>query len=315
LPAVYGGTSRQKSVFSGLSALASLKPKNILIHDAARPNITHIMITELLNQLNDYDGTCPALCVTDSLRKKDGTLIERDNLYRVQTPQAFNYQKIYQAHVSINAKKTMMPNLTDDIAVAYYANLSINFIKGSEENYKITYPEDLKRFKNEQEQSMTLPNIRTAFGYDVHRLVSGDAIILGGVHIPCAYKLKGHSDADVVLHAITDALLGTIAAQDIGYHFNPNNPQWKNADSKIFLKHAHNLIKQKNGLIHFIDVTIICEVPKISPYREQIQNTIASFLNMSSEHISIKATTTEKLGFTGRQEGIAAKAITTVYLL
>ncbi len=314
LPVVFGGNTRQESVRAGLLALNTYNPTFVLIHDAARPNIDTPLIQSLLDSLAHYDGVCPALPVTDSLRHKDGTSISRDNLFMVQTPQAFDFQKILMAHN--HCHDNHHHDFTDDIAVANYYGLTTCFTKGNFKNYKITYPHDLEKFMSEQENknNHTFPDIRTATGYDVHCLIAGDGVILGGIKIDCPYTLKGHSDADVLLHAITDALLGTIAAQDIGYHFNPNDSSWKGADSAVFLRHAHQLIMDKGGMINFIDATIICETPKINPHRESIQKNIANILKLPLSRVSIKATTTEKLGFTGRSEGIAVQATATVII-
>jgi 2-C-methyl-D-erythritol 4-phosphate cytidylyltransferase / 2-C-methyl-D-erythritol 2,4-cyclodiphosphate synthase len=314
LPVVFGGNTRQESVRAGLLALKDYNPDSVLIHDAARPNINTPLIACLLDSLVHYDGVCPALPVTDSLRRKDGTSVSRDNLFMVQTPQAFNFQKILMAHN--HCHDNYQRDFTDDIAVANHYGLKTCFTEGNQKNYKITYPHDLEKFMSEQENThaYTVPDIRIAMGYDVHCLIAGDGVIMGGIKIDCPYTLKGHSDADVLLHAITDALLGTIAAQDIGYHFNPNDSRWKGADSAVFLRHAHQLILDKGGVINFIDAIIICETPKINPHRDAIQKNIATILKLPLSRVSIKATTTEKLGFTGRSEGIAAQATATVII-
>jgi len=317
LPVITGGTTRQESVFLGLKALKSHHPDYVFIHDAARPNVSEAIINSLIHSLETSDAACPALPMADSLRKKDGTIIPRDDVYRVQTPQAFTYDKILAAHENVHHIKRH--DFTDDIAIAQFNKFTTNFIEGSESLYKITYPADIERFKLERQpekddKKMDFPDIRMATGYDVHQLISGDGVILGGIKIPCLYALKGHSDADVLLHAITDSLLGSIAAQDIGYHFNPSDAQWKNADSAEFLRYAHDLIKQKNGIINFIDATIICEVPKITPHRQAIKENIANLLSLPFDRVSIKATTTEKLGFTGRKEGIAVQASSVIFL-
>ncbi len=312
LPVVFGGATRQESVRLGLLALETYNPNYVFIHDAARPNIDNTLIENLMDTLNHYDGVCPALPVTDSLRTQDGSVVPRDNLFMVQTPQAFDFKKILTAHHACYTQHKT--DFTDDIAIANYHGLKTSFIQGKDENYKITYSYDLEKFRQKQMMLNNFPDIRTATGYDVHRLTSGDGIIMGGIKIKCPYKLVGHSDADVLLHAITDALLGTIAMQDIGYHFNPNDMRWKDAASGQFLQYAHQLLQEKQGFINFIDATIICEYPKISPHRESIRENIATLLHLPLEKISIKATTTEKLGFTGRGEGIAVQAIATVIM-
>ncbi|MFT6073053.1 MAG: 2-C-methyl-D-erythritol 4-phosphate cytidylyltransferase [Alphaproteobacteria bacterium] len=314
LPAIHGGQTRQESVYAGLSALKNDAVNVVFIHDAARPNIDSVLVNALIKHLKTHDGVCPALGVTDSLRKIDGTIINRDGLFRVQTPQAFDFEKIMHAHQQ--CKTLNITDLTDDIAVANAQGLATTFIEGSENNYKITYPQDFDRFTEAQSPSNTMPypDMRVATGYDVHRLIAGDGVILGGIKIACNYALKGHSDADVALHAITDALLGTIAAQDIGYHFSPTDLKWENANSADFLRYAHQLVLEQKGIINFIDLTLVCETPKINPHRDLIQNNIANILNLPTNRISVKATTTEKLGFTGRKEGIAAQATATVIL-
>lgn len=315
LPVVFGGKTRQESVYAGLLALVDYAPKNVFIHDAARPNIDNDIINNLVHNLGDNIGVCPALPITDSLRKADGSIIPREGVYCVQTPQLFDFQAIFKAHKQACDEKRH--DFTDDIAVANHYGFKTAFVQGNEKNYKITYPNDIEKFMSEQiikNQSTIYPDIRSATGYDVHRLIDGDGVIMGGIKIPCDYKLLGHSDADVLLHAITDALLGTITAQDIGYHFNPNDNRWKDADSKTFLRHAYGLVTEQKGIINFIDATIICEKPKISPYREAIQKNIADILNLPINRVSIKATTTEKLGFTGRAEGIAVQAIATIII-
>jgi 2-C-methyl-D-erythritol 4-phosphate cytidylyltransferase / 2-C-methyl-D-erythritol 2,4-cyclodiphosphate synthase len=311
LPVIFGGHTRQESVFCGLTGIYDYNPDYVFIHDAARPFISSDIIDALFDALPEYDGAVPAVAVTDSLRyiSPNGIFensVEREHLMAVQTPQAFDYKKILYAHR--HAHTHHISHHTDDISVGLSQGLKIKSVSGQDKNMKLTYPSDFKSdFKNE------LPDIRVASGYDVHRLIAGDGVILGGVHIPCDYKLLGHSDADVVLHAVTDAVLGACGQQDIGHHFSPQNPQWAGADSAMFMRHAVDLLRQSNGRLNYIDVTIICEVPKISPYREKIRESIAHLCDMPIAKISIKATTTEKLGFTGRGEGIAAQAVTTCY--
>lgn len=315
LNVTFGGNTRQESVFKGLSDLKKHSPHHVLIHDAVRPNVCGMLIDDLLRALDKYDGACPAIAVTDSLRKSDGTIVNRDGLFTVQTPQAFHFDKILTAH-EFCLQNFPLEEFTDDIAIAQRFGLKTHFTTGSHKNFKLTYPSDFDRFEQElkMQSYFNYPDIRTANGYDVHRLTQGDGVILGGIKIECPFKLLGHSDADVVLHAITDALLGTIAAQDIGYHFSPNDDRWKGADSAVFLRHAHDLVLAQKGRVNFVDVTIICEAPKISPYRDAIRQNIADILNLPIERISLKATTTEKLGFTGRGEGIAAQACVTVVI-
>lgn len=306
LPVAYGGVTRQESVLKGLEATKKYVPDHVLIHDAARPNVNQVMIDDLISQMQSHDGACPAVAVADSLRYQDGTYIDRKGLFYIQTPQIFHFDKIFDAHQQAdNEGKT---DFTDDISLGQAYGLQTSFTVGNINNYKITTQQDLDKLMNQ------FPDIRTANGYDVHRLIAGDGVILGGIKINCPFALKGHSDADVALHAVTDALLGTICAEDIGAHFNPNDPEWSGADSTIFLKDAYNRIVEKGGRVNFIDLTIICEKPKIGLHRLAIRENIAMLLQLPLDRVSVKATTTEKLGFTGRQEGIAVQATATVIM-
>ena len=319
LPVIFGGQTRQESVFCGLTGIHHYNPDYVFIHDAARPFISHDIIDALFDALHDHDGAVPAVAVTDSLRyiSPSGIFedsVERQNLMAVQTPQAFDYKKILSAHQYAHIHH--ISHHTDDISVGLAQGLKIKSVSGQDKNMKLTYPSDFKSdFKGDFKSDFKseIPDIRVASGYDVHRLIAGDGVILGGVHIPCGYKLLGHSDADVVLHAVTDAVLGACGLQDIGYHFSPQNPQWAGANSAVFMRHAVDLLQKSDGRLNYIDVTIICEVPKISPYRDKIRESIAHLCNIPIAKISIKATTTEKLGFTGRGEGIAAQAVATCY--
>ncbi|MCH8863637.1 MAG: bifunctional 2-C-methyl-D-erythritol 4-phosphate cytidylyltransferase/2-C-methyl-D-erythritol 2,4-cyclodiphosphate synthase [Proteobacteria bacterium] len=314
LPApVSGGPSRQASVLAGLRALnkADNAPDIVLIHDAARAFVSQDIIDRVIDAVIDGDeGAIPALPVSDSLKRGRAHVeetVERADLWRAQTPQGFPFAAILAAHEA-HADKA----LTDDAAVAQAAGMRVRIVEGDERNIKITRPEDFAAVNSEEH--MITPDIRTGFGYDVHQFEAGDAVTLCGVEIPFEQKLKGHSDADAGLHAITDALLGAIAAGDIGDHFPPSDPQWKDAASDVFLRHAMGLVRRQGGEILNVDVTLICEAPKIAPHRAKMRARVAEILDIELERVSVKATTSEKLGFTGRGEGLAAQAVATVAL-
>jgi len=308
LPWVAGGNTRQASVRYGLDAIASLNPDHVLIHDAARPFVSADVIDRCLEALRHHKAVLPALPVTDTLKMIDGDQItgtlDRSQTVAAQTPQCFNFKKIFEAH-----QKFKQEAVTDDIALAELADIDIHWVLGSPENMKITTSDDVDRLC-----SRPLSDIRTGQGFDVHAFDAARDMWLGGIQIPYHQGLKGHSDADVALHALTDALLGAIGAGDIGSHFPPDNAQWKGASSDRFLAHAAKLITDKGGKIANIDLTIICEAPKIGPYRTAMIDRIAAILDIDPNRVSVKGTTTEKLGFTGRGEGIAAQAIATVRL-
>mgnify|MGYP002634461876 CR=1 FL=1 len=308
---VFGGQSRQQSVLAGLEAISEIMPEYVYIHDAARPFLEQKTLNRLIAEVAEYGAVIPALNVTDTIKYMSNETIDstldRDLLYRAQTPQAFRYKAIYMAHRHQENK-----DLTDDSAVAELSGLKVRIIPGSENNFKITTPQDLIKAQNMSQNSYT--DVRTGYGIDVHAFDKGDHIILGGIKIPHTHKLKGHSDADVALHALCDALLGALALGDIGDHFPPSDDQWKGASSDIFLKHAAQLIYDQDGVIANIDLTIICEQPKIAPHREKIRDNISQLLDLDINRVSIKATTTEKLGFTGKKQGIMAQAIATIRL-
>jgi 2-C-methyl-D-erythritol 4-phosphate cytidylyltransferase/2-C-methyl-D-erythritol 2,4-cyclodiphosphate synthase len=304
---VKGGATRRLSVLAGLEALAGTNPERVLIHDAARPFLSSAVIDRLLTALDSDDGAVPALPVADTLAHGDATLgdiVPRDGLHRIQTPQAFRFNVIFDAHRGWRGDEP-----TDDAQMARKAGGSVKLVEGDMMLEKITYPADFAAAEARHAAGM---RVRSATGFDVHRLVAGEELWLGGVLIPHDKGLSGHSDADVALHAITDALLGTIAEGDIGTHFPPTDPQWRGADSAQFLQHAASLITARGGIIDFIDLTLICEAPKVGPYRAAMRDRIASLLRLAPGQISVKATTTERLGFAGRGEGIAAQAIATI---
>lgn len=306
---VVGGATRRDSVRAGLEALAADKvPDRVLIHDAARPLIPAAVVDRLVAALDAHAGAVPVMAVADTLARNDtvlGETVPRDGLVRVQTPQAFRFAEILAAHRQWPSGE----EATDDAQMLRRSGGIVAMVAGDPSLEKITYPADLIAAES---RLVSAQRVRSATGYDVHRLVAGEKLWLGGVLIPHDKGLSGHSDADVALHAITDALLGTIAAGDIGSHFPPTDPRWRGADSSMFLLHAAKLIAAEGGTIDFIDLTLICERPKIGPYREAIRARVAELLRLDPRQVSIKATTTERLGFTGRGEGIAAQAIATV---
>jgi 2-C-methyl-D-erythritol 4-phosphate cytidylyltransferase/2-C-methyl-D-erythritol 2,4-cyclodiphosphate synthase len=309
LPApVSGGATRQQSVRLGLEALAKDAPDFVLIHDAARPLISAKVIGAVVGALEaGADGALPMVAAADTLRRRgaDGrwTLVDRENLYRAQTPQGFAFAKILKAH-----RDHASEEVTDDMALAELAGLKVEMVEGEEKNIKVTRKEDFAL----AETLMGMNDVRTATGYDVHKFTDGDHIMLCGLSVPHSHGLEGHSDADVGLHAITDALLGSIGEGDIGQHFPPTDDRWKGAASWKFLDHAASLVRAKGGAINHVDVTIICERPKVGPHRDAMKAKIAEILQIDPARVSVKATTTEGLGFTGRREGIAAQAIATV---
>ena len=302
-PAVHGGATRQASVLAGLEALPA-GATHVLIHDAARPFVTAGMIDRVIAALATHDGSTPALPVIDSLRTGDATVdgeIDRTRLHRVQTPQGFAIAPIVAAHRAATGTES------DDVAVARAAGLTVALVAGDEAAFKLTTPADFARAEAVLAARM-IP--RTATGFDVHRFGPGDHLWLCGVRVPHSCGVIGHSDADVALHALTDALLGTIGAGDIGTHFPPSDPQWKGASSDRFLTHACALVRAAGGIIDHLDVTIVAEAPKVGPHRAAFAARVATITGCAS--VSIKATTTEGLGFTGRGEGIAAQATASV---
>jgi len=322
LPApVIGGETRQQSVRNGLEALADDPPDLVLSHDAARPLIGQETLDALLEAMQSHDGAIVAVPVADTLKRagSKGEIVEtvpREQLWQAQTPQAFRYADILAAHRTLAGR-----NLTDDAALAEASGLSVALVEARSPNFKITRRNDLTMADaliagNEGQSASTLPAFesRTGFGFDVHRLVPGNGVILCNVVIPSDMKLDGHSDADVALHAVTDALLSSICAGDIGQHFPPSDPKWKGADSAQFLEHAVAMLKERQGRIVHTDVTLMCEFPKIGPHRDKLQARLAEILGISVSRTSVKATTTERLGFTGRGEGIACQAVVTVEL-
>ncbi len=306
-PWVAGGASRQESVLAGLAALdGPTAPDRVLVHDAARPFVPKAMVARLLEALEGAPGACPALPVVDSLRR-GGTDIEgevdRDRLWRVQTPQAFDFQALCDAH------RSAPPGATDDAEILRAAGHRVLLVEGDERAMKVTLPTDFEAAERLLDW-VTL----TGSGFDVHRFAPGDHVWLCGVPVPHGQSLLGHSDADVGLHALTDAILGALGDGDIGTHFPPSDPQWKGAPSDRFLAHAAGLVAKAGGRILHCDVTLICEAPKVGPHRPAMLTRLGEILADHAPRLSVKATTTEGLGFTGRREGIAAQALATIRL-
>jgi len=309
---VTGGASRQDSVRNGLEALAHDSPQCVLIHDAARPDLPIAVIERLLAALASHPGAIPVLPVVDSLALagNDGLMAGkavRESLRRVQTPQAFGYNAILAAHRGW----TGATEAGDDAQVLVASSGSVALVDGDERLKKITFAED---FVDIFTASGATPAFRIGQGYDVHRLEVGEELWLCGVLVPHHKGLSGHSDADVALHAITDAVLGAIGAGDIGTHFPPSDPQWRGARSAQFLAHAIKLAREAGYEIGNVDLTLVCEAPKIGPHRPAMRSAVAQIMGTAESAVSIKATTTEKLGFTGRGEGIAAQAIVALHL-
>lgn len=322
LEPVPGGRERQDSVRLGLESISSLSPKHVVIHDAARPLVTGDLIDRVLTPLTQddtvYTGSIAALPVTDTIKRGSGPdssgpqesvqgTLDRSTLWRAQTPQAFDFQAIMAAHQAVKDRL-----FTDDSAVAEEAGLRVALVPGEEENFKITVGSDLHR----AEALLTAANadIRVGSGIDTHRFGPGEQVMLCGVAIPHDKGLQGHSDADVALHAITDALLSTVGAGDIGMHFPPTDETWRDTSSDVFAAFASRKVQEHDGFIAHVDVTIVCERPRIAPYRIAMQESVATILRIEPARVSVKGTTTEQLGFTGRGEGISAFTSATVRL-
>ena len=310
----FGGNTRQASVLCGLLALAKQNVDKVLIHDAARPFVAGTLISNVLGTITSQAGALPVLPLIDTIKKgSDGIVVEtvsRHNLHAAQTPQGFDYSVILSAH-----EKAVLQSddqFTDDASIAEWAKIPVRMINGDPVNKKLTVPEDFTMA--DKTMSSVVPDVRTGNGYDVHAFEQGNSVRLCGIDIAHNAKLMGHSDADVGLHALTDALLGTIAYGDIGSHFPPSDPKWKNADSEQFFRHAVELVEKRGGIITHLDTTLICEMPKIGPHRDKMRAEIARVANIEIERVSVKATTNERLGFIGREEGIASIATATVVM-
>jgi 2-C-methyl-D-erythritol 4-phosphate cytidylyltransferase / 2-C-methyl-D-erythritol 2,4-cyclodiphosphate synthase len=311
LSPVAGGAARQDSVRLGLEALAPYRPDRVLIHDGARPFPNRELVERVIDGLEKAVAAIPCLPLRDTIKRAEGgtirETIDRSALWRAQTPQGFHFEAILAAHRAAIGRE-----LTDDAAVAEAAGLVPLIVDGSEDNLKITTQDDLAAA--ERLLAARRGDVRVGQGFDVHPFAPGDHLWICGVRIPHGMSLAGHSDADVGLHALTDAVMGAIGAGDIGMHFPPSDPRWRGAASDRFLSHAADLLLARGGAIAAVDVTIICERPKIAPWRGAMIERIAAILGISPDRVSVKATTTEKLGFTGRGEGIAAQAVATVRL-
>jgi len=310
LEPVNGGETRQDSVRLGLLGLSHLRPNKVLIHDAARPFVSTQLVQDVIDALDEHPGALPSVPVADTLKRgQDGLIagtVSREGLYRAQTPQGFRFDEIVKAHETFAGQE-----LTDDTQLFERAGLKIALTPGAEDNFKITTQEDLMRAERLLAAQY---ETRTAQGFDAHRLGDGAFVTLCGVEIAHTQGLVGHSDADVALHALTDALLGAIGAGDIGQHFPPSDSQWKGVSSDRFAHHAAKLVHDRGGEIVNVDITLICEAPKIGPHRTAMVARVAEILGLNEDRVSVKATTTEGLGFTGRGEGIAAQAQASVRL-
>jgi 2-C-methyl-D-erythritol 4-phosphate cytidylyltransferase/2-C-methyl-D-erythritol 2,4-cyclodiphosphate synthase len=321
---VTGGPTRQDSVRLGLDALSAsaavqgaAAPGVVLIHDAARPFVTEDIITRVIAALDDHDGALAAVPLADTLkRERDVALVEatlpRDGLWKAQTPQGFRFSVIQAAHRA--AADAGAPPFTDDASIAEWAGHKIALVPGSDRNFKITTPEDMAMAEALLGSAPPSWEPRTGTGFDVHAFTTGDHVWLGGISIPHDKGLEAHSDGDAPLHALTDAILGALGDGDIGQHFPPTDPQWKGARSRMFVEDAARRVAARGGRITNVDVTILCEAPRIGPHRETIRAEIADMLKIDIGRVSVKATTTERLGFTGRKEGIAALATATLLL-
>ena len=313
---VIGGPTRQESVRIGLLALREHAPTKVLIHDAVRPFLDCELIDRTIAAIDERQGALPALPVADTLKREAnggmiGETVPRAGLHAAQTPQGFPYAPILAAHEKAHALGKF--DFTDDAAIAEWVQMPIRLVPGSPDNVKLTWARDIAMADQRMWGGRPLfPDIRTGNGYDVHAFGAGDHVTLCGVAIPHSKKLSGHSDADVGLHALTDALLATCGAGDIGTHFPPSDPQWKGAASRIFVEHAVKLVRERGGRIANVDITLICEMPRIGPHRAAMTDALSVMLQIAADRISIKATTNEKLGFVGREEGIAAIATASV---
>jgi 2-C-methyl-D-erythritol 4-phosphate cytidylyltransferase/2-C-methyl-D-erythritol 2,4-cyclodiphosphate synthase len=315
LPPVTGGATRQASVHAGLEALVERQPDIVLVHDAARPFASPALVSRAIAAATATGATVPALPVTDTVKRIHGSgqvieTLDRATLRVVQTPQAFNFAALLGAHRLAIAQGR--DAFTDDAALAEWAGLRVTTFEGEPTNVKLTVDADFARAA--AERATLLADIRTGTGFDVHGFGDGDHVALGGIHIPHDRGLIGHSDADVALHALTDAILGALADGDIGMHFPPSDPQWRGAASDRFLAFAVERVRAPGGQIAHLDLTIICEAPRIGPHRDAMRARIAQIAGIGIDRVAVKATTTEKLGFTGRREGIAAMATATIRL-
>ncbi len=314
LTVVHGGATRQQSVLAGLEVLAKDEISHVLIQDAVRPFVEPAILERTLAAFSHgARAVLPAVAVADTLKRADANgnvaeTVSRSGLFAAQTPQSFHFATILEAHR--RAAASGRTDFTDDASIAEWAGVRVHLVEGSAGNVKLTLQKEIAMA--DQRLSHGLPDVRTGNGYDVHQLVEGDGVTLCGLFIPHDQKLSGHSDADVALHALTDALLATCGAGDIGDHFPPSDMQWKGAASRIFLEHAAGIVRANGGTIMNADVSLIAEAPKVGPHREAMRRNLSDFLGISIDRCSVKATTNEKIGFIGRREGIAAIATATV---
>ncbi|WP_274424448.1 bifunctional 2-C-methyl-D-erythritol 4-phosphate cytidylyltransferase/2-C-methyl-D-erythritol 2,4-cyclodiphosphate synthase [Chelativorans sp. YIM 93263] len=313
---VHGGSSRQESTYFALTALKEAEPDIVLIHDAVRPFVDTELISRVVETAAASMGALPAVAVSDTLKRAGperlvSETVPRDGLFAAQTPQAFPFHSILDAHEK--ARDVAMEGFTDDAAIAEWAGMPVRLVEGSPDNVKLTWARDIALAdKRLGDSAMEWPDVRTGNGYDVHAFGNGYHVTLCGIDIPYEKGLSGHSDADVGLHALTDALLATCGAGDIGTHFPPSDPQWKGVRSRLFVEHAVRYVSERGGRISNADISLICEAPRIGPHRAAMVAELCDMLGIAAERVSVKATTNEKLGFIGRSEGIAAIATATV---
>ena len=311
LPPAPGGDTRQASVRNGLEALAPHAPDIVLIHDGARPFVSAGLVARAIEAAERYGAAVPATDVTDTIKQVEGDRIvaspDRAALRAVQTPQAFRFDLILAAH-----RAAARADMTDDAAVAEATGHSVHVFEGDPANFKVTTMSDLKAASERLAPALT--DVRVGQGFDVHAFAEGDAVWLGGVRIPHDHKLEGHSDADVVLHALCDAIYGALGDGDIGHHFPPSEEKWRGAPSSIFLEHAAGRVRARGGKIAHLDVNLVCEAPRVGPHREAMRARIAEIAGITIDRVGVKATTAEKLGFVGRREGVACMALATVRL-
>jgi 2-C-methyl-D-erythritol 4-phosphate cytidylyltransferase/2-C-methyl-D-erythritol 2,4-cyclodiphosphate synthase len=315
MPPVFGGASRQDSVLAGLEALSGGAPDIVLVHDAARPFCSTGLVSRAITACGETGAAIPGLEVTDTIKRVDGAgritgTVNRAELRSVQTPQAFAYPALLDAHRK--AAAAGRHDFTDDAALVEWAGMQVATFAGEPGNTKLTTEDDFARA--EARRLASLADLRIGSGFDVHTFGDGDHIMLGGIRVPHTRGVVGHSDADVVLHALVDAILGALADGDIGKHFPPSDMRWKGASSDIFLKFANDRVAQRGGKIAHIDVTVVCEAPRVGPHRDAMRARIAEICGMSADRVAVKATTSEEMGFTGRGEGIVAMATATVRL-
>jgi 2-C-methyl-D-erythritol 4-phosphate cytidylyltransferase / 2-C-methyl-D-erythritol 2,4-cyclodiphosphate synthase len=315
LEPVAGGATRQNSVQAGLQALLARAPELVLIHDAARPFLSDALITRAIEAGREHGAAVPGIAIPDTVKGIDAAgmvseTLDRSRLRAVQTPQAFAFALIADAHR--RAAAAGRDDFTDDAALAEWAGHRVRVFEGEAGNVKLTTNEDFARA--EARRAAALGDLRTGNGFDVHAFVDGDHVMLGGVRIPHTRGVTGHSDADVALHALVDAILGALAEGDIGQHFSPSDPQWRGVSSDRFLSFACERVRARGGMIGNLDLTIVCESPRVSPHRDAMRARIAEIAGISADRVAVKATTSEKLGFTGRGEGIFAAATATVRL-